>query len=154
MLVRRRIRTVFGDALEVVLLGGNEPAHVATDEEQIGQTTENSQWRFPLERVSHDRRSVGEFEFVHVPEPFERSLDHFIDEPVWPIERRNPRDESLRDPKVAALEGDNVADFKQPLCPARAQRRAPRRMPQTRRERSRPAPDQSRVRSVRGFEFR
>src|SRR5437867_9111151 len=97
----------------------NEPAHVATQEEQIGKTTENSQWSFPLERVSHDGCSVGEFEFVHVPEPFERALDHFIDEPVWPIERRDPSDESLSDTKVAAFEGNNVADFKQPLCPAR-----------------------------------
>ncbi|HYT57380.1 MAG TPA: hypothetical protein VEQ38_21965 [Verrucomicrobiae bacterium] len=118
-LVRRRVRAVFGDALEVVLLRGNEPAQVATHEEQIRQATENSQWSFPLERVSHDGRSVCEFEFVHMPESFERALDHFIDEPVWPIERRDPADESLRDTKVAAFEGDNVADFKQPLCSAR-----------------------------------
>ena len=101
------------------MLRANEPAHVTTQEEKVGETTNKTEGRFPLEDIAHRSYAIFEFEFVHVPEPFERALNHLIDESLWPVERSDSRHEALFHSEVPALECDDIADFEQAMCSTR-----------------------------------
>lgn len=101
------------------MLRDNEPPHVTTQEEQVGKPADHAARRLPFERVAHDGCSVVDREFMNVPQPFERALNHFIDEAGRAVERGYPSDESLCDTKVAAFEGDEVSDLEQALRSAR-----------------------------------
>jgi hypothetical protein len=114
-----RICAAFRDSLEGALFRANEPPHVTTQEEKVGETTNKTEGRFPLEGIAHSSYAIFKFEFVHVPEPFERALNHFIDESLRPIKRGDSRDKALRDAQVAAFESDDIADFKQAMCSTR-----------------------------------
>jgi len=109
------ICALFGDTFECALLCDNEPPHVATQEEQVGESADRAEGRLPLERVAHEGCSVVDLEFMNMAEPFEGALNHFIDEMGGAVERGDPSDESLRDSEVAAFKGDDIADFEQAL---------------------------------------
>ena len=109
------ICALFGDTFECALLCDNEPPHVATQEEQVGESADRAEGHLPLERVAHDGCSVVDLEFMNMTEPFEGALNHFIDEMGGAVERGDPSDESLRDSEVAAFKGDDIADFEQAL---------------------------------------
>jgi hypothetical protein len=114
-----RICAAFRDSLEGALFRANEPAHVTTQEEKVGETTNKTEGRFPLKGIAHSSYSIFKFEFVHVPEPFERALNHLIDESLWPIECSDSRHEALLHSEVSALECDDIADFEQTMCSTR-----------------------------------
>ncbi len=118
-LLRLRFGAPLGYDLERVLLRGHEPIHVSTQEEQIGESADNSERSFPLEGVAHDGCSVLNLEFMNVTEPLERALDHFIDETGRAIECGDPSDEPLGDTEVTTFEGDEVTDLEQALRSAR-----------------------------------
>ena len=109
------ICALFGDTFECALLCDNEPPHVATQEEQVGESADRAEGRFPLERVAHEGCSVVDLEFMNMAEPFEGALNHFIDEMGGAGERGYPSDESLRDSEVAAFKGDEVTELEQAL---------------------------------------
>jgi hypothetical protein len=113
------ICAAFRDSLEGALLRANEPEHVTTQEEKVGETTNKTEGRFPLEDIAHSSHSIFKFEFVHVPEPFERALNHLIDESLWPVECSDSRHEALLHSEVSALECDDIADFEQAMCSTR-----------------------------------
>jgi hypothetical protein len=89
--------------------------HVAAQEEAVGKSADHSKWRLPFEGVAHGGDAVIKFECVDVAQPFERALNHFVVESPRRVERGDPRDEALLDAKVAAFEGDQIAEFKQTL---------------------------------------
>lgn len=101
------------------MLRADEPAHVTTQKEKVGETTNKTEGRFPLEDIAHRSYAIFEFEFVHVPEPFERALNHLIDESLWPVERSDSRHEALFHSEVPALECDDIANYEQTVCSTR-----------------------------------
>jgi len=50
---------------------------------------------------------------MEVAQPLERTFDHLIVEAMRSLEHRDARDEALPDAKVAAFEGDQVAELEQ-----------------------------------------
>ncbi len=54
---------------------------------------------------------------MHMTEPFERAVDHLIDETVGAVQCGNFGNEALRHPKMTALECNEVAEFEQTLGP-------------------------------------
>ena len=101
------------------MLRANEPAHVTTQKEKVGETTDKTEGRFPPEDIAHRSYAIFEFEFVHVREPFERALNHLINESLWPVERSDSRHEALFHSEVPALECDDIADYEQAMCSTR-----------------------------------
>ena len=87
--------------------------HVAAQEQTVEETADHSKRRFPFERVAHGGDAVRKLECVNVPQPFERALNHFVVESPRTVEGGDPGDEALLEAKVAAFEGDQIAELEQ-----------------------------------------
>lgn len=114
-----RICAAFRDSLERALFRADEPAHVTTQEEKVGETTNKTEGRFPFEDIAHGSYAIFKFEFVHVPQAFESALNHLIDESLRPVERGDSRHKALFHSEVLAFQCDDVADFEQAMCSTR-----------------------------------
>ena len=88
---------------------------MAPQEQRVGEPADESEGRLPFDDVTHQSRIPDPFEFVNVPEPPERAVDHFIDKPHGAVELGNASDKALPDAEVTPFKGDEVAALEQPV---------------------------------------
>src|SRR5437868_10659659 len=105
----RRAR-ILRDFFQVPLFGDDEPAHVAREEQWIGDPSE---WRLPVQDVAHERPAGARVKLVNVAQAPEGSADLLVYKYTPWIDFHDFRGEALADSEMTAFEGHEVTELQQ-----------------------------------------